>query len=117
LAIATANRMTRETERQHGPQHTTEHGWIVVDATTGKRYTRDGKELLPEGVPGTTRAVEKSLWDAWARGEHLSPERMAFMESVDTFLDVPGNRVQLVRGGKVVRTIVSDGKALQDDSP
>jgi hypothetical protein len=56
--------------------------------------------------------VEKSLWDAWARGKELSPEKMALMGEIDSFLDTPGTKVELTRGGKVVETLVSDGKAL-----
>lgn len=61
----------------------------------------------------TIHVVEKALWDAWARGAKLTPERMAFMEALDTALDVPGTKVRLIRRGKVVDTLVSDGKALE----
>lgn len=58
------------------------------------------------------RTVEKSLWDAWARGQELSPEQMALMEEIDSFLDTPGTKVELTQGGELCVTLVSDGKAL-----
>jgi len=61
-----------------------------------------------------TYTIPKTLWDAWVKGRKVSRKNQALMSEIDAALDTPGTRVQLTMYGRIFRTLVSDGKALEE---